>query len=158
MATSSRALSATTITQHLPQKHRYVRRGWQPNPARCAPIAPISPSSGLPLTNLPYFVRRTAGNQLPVYTDTKAGGTLQQTKIQKIEGSLEALRDQLAQELGINAKDGITINHLTGHVIVKVRASPSTSRRCARETMADMSDFQGWKRPQITKFLLERGF
>ncbi|KAI5288996.1 hypothetical protein KEM54_004583 [Ascosphaera aggregata] len=75
---------------------KFLRRGWEPTPARSAPIASTSRRTGLPLTNLPYFVRRTASNQLPVYTDTKAGGTLQQTKIQKIEGNVEALKDQLA--------------------------------------------------------------
>ncbi|KZZ86756.1 Ribosomal protein L49/IMG2 [Ascosphaera apis ARSEF 7405] len=127
-----------TSQQRLPQTKKFLRRSaaWEPAPARSAPIALVSPQTGLPLTNLPYFVRRTASNQLPVYTDTKAGGTLQQTKVQKIEGNVEALKEQLACELGIEPKSGdIAVNHLTGHVVVK-----------------------GWRRPQIQKFLLERGF
>ncbi|KAL1962083.1 hypothetical protein VTN77DRAFT_611 [Rasamsonia byssochlamydoides] len=96
----------------------------------------------LQLTNLPYFVRRTPSNQLPVYLEKKAGGTKQQTKIQKTEGDLEALRSDLARALGLesgepNAKKSpdVTINRLNGHIIVK-----------------------GWRKPEIQKFLLERNF
>ncbi|OAX81549.1 hypothetical protein ACJ72_04115 [Emergomyces africanus] len=75
----------------------------------------------LPLTNLPYFIRRTPSNQLPVYLVTKAGGTKQETKIQKTEGDVDALCSDLAKTLGIepNSKD-IYINRLNGHVVVKV--------------------------------------
>lgn len=96
----------------------------------------------LQLTNLPYFIRRTASNQLPVYLVTKAGGTKQQTKIQKTEGDLDALRNDLAQYLGLESGEprtpkssDITINRLNGHIIVK-----------------------GWRKPEIQKFLLERNF
>ncbi|KAL2002744.1 hypothetical protein VTN02DRAFT_6074 [Thermoascus thermophilus] len=95
----------------------------------------------LQLTNLPYFVRRTPSNQLPVYLVTKAGGTKQQTKIQKTEGDLEALRSDLARALGLESGDGrkkspdVTINRLNGHIIVK-----------------------GWRKPEIQKFLLDRNF
>lgn len=79
------------------------------------------------LTNLPYFVRRTPSNQLPVYLVTKAGGTKRQTKIQKAEGDLEALRSDLARALGVETgapgekkSPDVSINRLTGHIIVKV--------------------------------------
>jgi large subunit ribosomal protein L49 len=59
---------------------------------------------------------------------TKAGGTKQQTKIQKTEGDLEALRSDLARALGLESGDpnakkspDVTINRLNGHIIVKVR-------------------------------------
>lgn len=81
----------------------------------------------LQLTNLPYFVRRTPSNQLPVYLVTKTGGTKRQTKIQKTEGDLEALRNDLARTLGLESGDSraaksseVTINGLNGHIIVKV--------------------------------------
>ncbi|GAQ04334.1 39S ribosomal protein L49, mitochondrial [Aspergillus lentulus] len=100
------------------------------------------PGANLQLTNLPYFIRRTASNQLPVYLVTKAGGTKQQTKIQKTEGDLEALRSDLARYLGLESGDprapkspDVTINRLNGHIIVK-----------------------GWRKPEIQKFLLERNF
>ncbi|KAB8074699.1 mitochondrial large subunit ribosomal protein-domain-containing protein [Aspergillus leporis] len=102
---------------------------------------PLS-SANLQLTNLPYFIRRTASNQLPVYLVTKAGGTKQQTKIQKTEGDLDALRNDLAQYLGLETGDhrshkssDITVNRLNGHIIVK-----------------------GWRKPEIQKFLMERNF
>jgi len=101
-----------------------------------------SPNPPLQLTNLPYFVRRTPSNQLPVYLVTKTGGTKQQTKIQKTEGDLEALRNDLARTLGLESGDPraakspeVAINRLNGHIIVK-----------------------GWRKPEIQKFLLERNF
>ncbi|PKX92156.1 mitochondrial 54S ribosomal protein mL49 [Aspergillus novofumigatus IBT 16806] len=109
-------------------------------PATTGAVPP--PGANLQLTNLPYFIRRTASNQLPVYLVTKAGGTKQQTKIQKTEGDLEALRSDLARYLGLESGDprapkspDVTINRLNGHIIVK-----------------------GWRKPEIQKFLLERNF
>ncbi|GLA22514.1 hypothetical protein AnigIFM63326_003428 [Aspergillus niger] len=104
---------------------------------------PVSqPPPNLQLTNLPYFIRRTASNQLPVYLVTKAGGTKQQTKLQKTEGDLDALRNDLAQYLGLESGDprapkspDVTINRLNGHIIVK-----------------------GWRKSEILKFLQERNF
>ncbi|KAL4897088.1 mitochondrial large subunit ribosomal protein-domain-containing protein [Aspergillus ambiguus] len=103
-----------------------------------------TPSTGTPspatetlqTTNLPYFIRRTACNQLPVYLVTKAGGTKQQTKVQKTEGDLDALRADLARYLNIDPKSpDVTINRLNGHIIVK-----------------------GWRKSEILKFLSERNF
>ncbi|GIK01566.1 hypothetical protein Aspvir_005604 [Aspergillus viridinutans] len=111
------------------------------NPSATTGAVP-PPGASLQLTNLPYFIRRTASNQLPVYLVTKAGGTKQQTKIQKTEGDLEALRSDLARYLGLESGDprspkspDVTINRLNGHIIVK-----------------------GWRKPEIQKFLLERNF
>ncbi|KAH8692652.1 mitochondrial large subunit ribosomal protein-domain-containing protein [Talaromyces proteolyticus] len=96
----------------------------------------------LQLTNLPYFVRRTPSNQLPVYLETKAGGTKKLTKIQKTEGDLEALRSDLARTLGLETGDPrakkspeVTINPTNGHIVVK-----------------------GWRKPEIQQFLTERNF
>ncbi|KAJ5135180.1 uncharacterized protein N7515_004458 [Penicillium bovifimosum] len=111
-----------------------------------APSAPPTPGKPakkttptLQLTNLPYFVRRTASNQLPVYLVTKAGGTKQLTKIQKTEGDLDALRNDLACALGVvdgnKPNPDVTLNRLTGHIIVK-----------------------GWRKPEIVNFLQERKF
>ncbi|KAL3457882.1 mitochondrial large subunit ribosomal protein-domain-containing protein [Aspergillus heterothallicus] len=104
-------------------------------------ITPPS-AANLQLTNLPYFVRRTPSNQLPVYLVTKAGGTKQQTKVQKTEGDLDSLRNDLARYLGLESGDpkgakspDITINRLTGHIIVK-----------------------GWRKSEIQAFLRERNF
>ncbi|KAJ5601614.1 hypothetical protein N7510_011148 [Penicillium lagena] len=103
---------------------------------------PQTPQPALQLNNLPYFVRRTPSNQLPVYLVTKAGGTKQQTKIQKTEGDMDALRRDLALALGVESPNGpppkkpeVTINRLNGHILVK-----------------------GWRKPEIQKFLEERNF
>ncbi|EEP82586.1 conserved hypothetical protein [Uncinocarpus reesii 1704] len=90
----------------------------------------------LPLTNLPYFIRRTPSNQLPVYLVTKAGGTRQETKLQKTEGDVDALRNDLIKALGMEQNpNDVVINRLNGHVIVK-----------------------GWRKPEIQQFLLDRKF
>ncbi|KAJ5683824.1 Phosphopantothenoylcysteine decarboxylase [Penicillium maclennaniae] len=105
------------------------------------PSTPITPKANktqpaVQLSNLPYFVRRTGSNQLPVYLVTKAGGTKQLTKIQKTEGDLDALRDDLAYTLGVDVRSpDVSINRLNGHIIVK-----------------------GWRKPEILKFLSERNF
>ncbi|EAS32668.3 uncharacterized protein CIMG_03692 [Coccidioides immitis RS] len=100
------------------------------------PTEAAAPRPVLPLTNLPYFIRRTPSNQLPIYLVTKAGGTRQETKLQKTEGDVDALREDLIKALGMekNPSD-VTINRLNGHVIVK-----------------------GWRKPEIQQFLLDRKF
>ena len=63
-----------------------------------------------------------------MYLDTKAGGTKQQTRIQKTEGDVEALRSDLAIALGlepfgdsqVKKTPDVSINRLNGHIIVKV--------------------------------------
>jgi hypothetical protein len=60
---------------------------------------------------------------LPVYLETKAGGTKRLTKIQKTEGDLEALKSDLGKALNLETgskKPEVTINSTTGHIIVKV--------------------------------------
>ncbi|OQD89527.1 hypothetical protein PENANT_c002G03355 [Penicillium antarcticum] len=98
-----------------------------------------NPNPTLKLDNLPYFVRRSASNKLPVYTDTKAGGTKKLTKIQKTEGDLDQLRNDLACALGVvdghKPNPDVAINRLTGHIVVK-----------------------GWRKPEIMKFLEDRRF
>ncbi|TQS35602.1 hypothetical protein Golomagni_03970 [Golovinomyces magnicellulatus] len=66
-----------------------------------------------------YCVRRTPSNQLPIYHVEKNGGNKKLTRIRKVEGNVKALRDELREVLNLTEKE-CTINHLTGHVIVKV--------------------------------------
>jgi large subunit ribosomal protein L49 len=112
----------------------------------------------LQLTNLPYFVRRTASNQLPVYVVTKAGGTKQLTKIQKTEGDLDALRNDLALALGVvdgsKPNPDVTLNRLTGHIIVKVCISTMVGLYSNKSSYI----IQGWRKPEIVNFLQERRF
>lgn len=103
-----------------------IRRQSQAQPQKGHTIPPPS-AANLQLTNLPYFIRRTPSNQYPVYLVTKAGGTKRQTKVQKTEGDLDALRSDLARYLGFESGDprapksaDVMVNRVTGHIIVKV--------------------------------------
>lgn len=55
---------------------------------------------------------------MPVYTDKKRGGNLRLTTVRKITGDLHALREELQMWLSKKEQD-VTVNTLTGHVIVK---------------------------------------
>ncbi|CRG85960.1 mitochondrial large ribosomal subunit L49, putative [Talaromyces islandicus] len=134
------------LTRKFPASTHIARKQTPTTPAADAEVAQVQ-SPPLPLTNLPYFVRRTPSNQFPVYLETKAGGTTRLTKIQKTEGDLEALKSDLTRALGLDSVKSysrgprhkktpeITINQLNGHIIVK-----------------------GWKKPEIEKFLADRNF
>lgn len=68
---------------------------------------------------LPYYVYRTASQQLPVYQIAKRGGNLHQTRIRKINGDVKKLRDDIQKALEL--KEGnIAINSITGHITIKV--------------------------------------
>lgn len=62
-----------------------------------------------------------------MYQQAKRGGNLHQTKIQKIEGDVEKLKDEIVKGLGIK-EELVLINRLTRHIVIKV---------C--ETVGDMS-------------------
>ncbi|KAJ5103651.1 Phosphopantothenoylcysteine decarboxylase [Penicillium argentinense] len=124
----------TFLTQLRRQAQALKEQPISSNPT--IPSKPKAPKPALQLTNLPYFVRRTGSNQLPVYLVTKAGGTKQLTKIQKTEGDLDTLRSDLAYTLGVDQRSSdVSINRLNGHIIVK-----------------------GWRKPEIVAFLQERNF
>ncbi|KAJ0426140.1 mitochondrial large subunit ribosomal protein-domain-containing protein [Aspergillus carlsbadensis] len=140
---TQRALLHVSI---CPQQRRtflvQLKRQSQTLKGNTSTVTPPPSAANLQLTNLPYFVRRTPSNQLPVYLVTKAGGTKQQTKIQKTEGDLDSLRNDLARYLGLESGDpkgakssDITVNRLNGHIVVK-----------------------GWRKNEIKTFLLERNF
>lgn len=132
----SHGMSLPQLLLPVQQYRTFLARLARKSPATThstrTPISPVeaqAPSSPLQLTNLPYFVRRTPSNQLPVYLETKAGGTKRLTKIQKTEGDLEALRSDLAKALNLEEESGssqskknsaVTINSTNGHIIVKV--------------------------------------
>ncbi|KAF2433662.1 hypothetical protein EJ08DRAFT_560362, partial [Tothia fuscella] len=85
---------------------------------------------------LPYHVSRTPTNNLPIYTDIKAGNTLRQTRIRKIAGDAQALRMELIKGLKLDPeREKCEINGVTGHIIIK-----------------------GWHKPRVEKFLIEKGF
>lgn len=104
-----------------------IRRQTQAQSQKGHTTIPPPSAANLQLTNLPYFIRRTPSNQYPVYLVTKAGGTKRQTKVQKTEGDLDALRSDLARYLGFESGDlrapksaDVAVNRVTGHIIVKV--------------------------------------
>ncbi len=68
---------------------------------------------------LSYHVHRTPSQKLPVYQQSKQGGNLHQTRVRKIDGDLQALRDDLRQALGLQ-EEHIVVNQLTRHIIIKV--------------------------------------
>lgn len=84
--------------------------------------------------NLPYFVTRSRADELPIYTLRKRGGNLKMTRVKKIDGKREVLKDELRQLLRVPEKE-VAINSVTGHIMIKGH----------------------WK-PQIEKFLRERNF
>ncbi|KAI1947891.1 hypothetical protein LOZ07_003532 [Ophidiomyces ophidiicola] len=96
-----------------------------------------TPALALPLTNLPYFIRRTSSNQFPVYLEKRAGGTKLETRLQKTEGDVDALREDLIKALGMdeNPADDVKINRLNGHILVN-----------------------GWRKAEILQFLQDRKF
>ena len=84
--------------------------------------------------NLAYFVTRTPSQQLPIYLEKKRGGNLLRTKLRKIDGDKEVLRQALEEELVLSPKD-CAINPITGHIVMK-----------------------GWHKPQIEAYLKARRF
>lgn len=86
-----------------------------------APVVPppVVPPTQAALQPLSYHVNRTASKQLPVYQTTKRGGNLRQTKVRKIEGNIQALREEMRSAMGLQ-EEHIAINHLTKHILIKV--------------------------------------
>ena len=123
---STPALPTQQTRSFLAQIRRQTQAQTHKEHTTTTNIPPPS-AANLQLTNLPYFIRRTPSNQYPVYLVTKAGGTKRQTKVQKTEGDLDALRSDLARYLGFESGDlrapksaDVAVNRVTGHIIVKV--------------------------------------
>ncbi|DAA74351.1 TPA_exp: Uncharacterized protein A8136_3549 [Trichophyton benhamiae CBS 112371] len=130
-ATSSRTIVTHITRPFTAPKSTRSQASLQPQQS-----APAGQADSLPLTNLPYFIRRTPSNQLPIYLVTKAGGTKQETRLRKTEGDLNALRDDLVKYLGLESKPSeVYINQTNGHITIK-----------------------GWRKPEVTQFLLDRRF
>lgn len=56
-----------------------------------------------------------------MYLETKAGGTRQETRLQKTEGDVDALREDLIKALGMEQNPAdVVVNRLNNHIIVKV--------------------------------------
>lgn len=72
------------------------------------------------IAKLPYYIHRTASQQLPIYKLAKRGGNLRQTRLRKVEGDIARLRGDLQEALSL-VDEHIKINQLTKHIIIKVR-------------------------------------
>ncbi|GAM83242.1 hypothetical protein ANO11243_012280 [Dothideomycetidae sp. 11243] len=105
---SSHRTSQPTRIKNYPDK--------APAPLRVVDAEPIPASQQSP--NLPYYVTRTPSNELPVYNLAKAGGNKPLTRIRKIDGDIEALREALQHHFQLK-RDECTVNHLTRQVLVK---------------------------------------
>jgi large subunit ribosomal protein L49 len=81
-------------------------------------------------------VSRTPTNNLPIYSDIKAGKTLKQTRIRKITGDVQALKNEIIKVLELDPeREKAEVNTLTGHILIK-----------------------GWHTRRLQKFLTEKGF
>lgn len=76
---------------------------------------------------MPYYVTRTSSNELPIYTLRKRGGNMLLTRVKKIDGDVEALRDELRSTLGLEQKQ-VVVNALTRHVLLKGHRKPEVER------------------------------
>ena len=79
---------------------------------------PPTPNPSAVVT-LPYYIHRTASQQLPIYKLAKRGGNLRQTRLRKVEGDIARLRTDLQEALSLE-DEHIKINQLTKHIIIKV--------------------------------------
>ncbi|RMX52395.1 large ribosomal subunit protein mL49-like [Pocillopora verrucosa] len=82
-----------------------------------SPSGWVPPATEKP--NLPFFIKRSKYNNIPVYTDYRSGRTRKLTIIRRVKGDLKALEECLKSHLG---NDIITSrNELTSQV--KIRGS-----------------------------------
>ena len=67
-----------------------------PEVAQSDTFVPLSQPLGL-LEDLPFQVTRTHTGNLPVYTDTRAGGQRKVTVVRKLFGDVEAFKQELSK-------------------------------------------------------------
>ncbi|KPI35228.1 uncharacterized protein AB675_3804 [Cyphellophora attinorum] len=105
-----------------------------PTPTSPETTAPFQPNPGpTPTTlpfKLPYLITRTKSLNLPVYEQTKGGGTSQLTIIRKITGDIPTFQRHIHQALFPSEsedfkdkrgrkKKWVSLNENTGHVVVR---------------------------------------
>jgi large subunit ribosomal protein L49 len=93
---------------------------------------------------LPYAITRTRPGQLPIYNLTKGGGTKHITRIRKLSGDLNALKEDLTKALGLEGGmtnrrgervEAMNVNWLNKQIFVR-----------------------GWRGPEIKAWAESRGF
>ena len=85
--------------------------------------ATSSAATSATTTSTPYLVSRTKSNRLPVYLRIQAGGSKRTTLIRRIDGDALALKADVQEALGVDKAD-VSLNPVTGHVVVKVLHIP----------------------------------
>ena len=112
---------ASHRSRHAKKERDYPTRHLshdQPAPKKLIP-EPVTPlPTHLCAPNLPYFVTRTPSNELPIYTLRKRGGNLKLTRVKKIDGRVETLRDELKTALKLGEAEA-SVNPITKHVMLK---------------------------------------
>lgn len=88
-------------------------------PACKFPSQPPPTPDASAIAKLPYYIHRTASQQLPIYKLAKRGGNLRQTRLRKVEGDIARLRSDLLEALSL-VDEHIKINQSTKHIIIKV--------------------------------------
>ncbi|KEZ38902.1 hypothetical protein SAPIO_CDS10221 [Scedosporium apiospermum] len=86
--------------------------------------ATSSAATSATTTSTPYLVSRTKSNRLPVYLRIQAGGSKRTTLIRRIDGDALALKADVQEALGVDKAD-VSLNPVTGHVVVKGSHVPS---------------------------------
>ncbi|KAL2118747.1 hypothetical protein VTJ04DRAFT_5706 [Mycothermus thermophilus] len=87
------------------------------SPSSSSTLPSSSPSPARTRPALPYYVGRTASNELAVYHLAKRGGNKKLTTVKKVEGDRAKFRAALAAALHLKEKE-VVINSVTGHIIV----------------------------------------
>ncbi|KAK0926805.1 54S ribosomal protein img2, mitochondrial [Friedmanniomyces endolithicus] len=112
---------ASRLTNYPRAERAYPTRHLTHSPIPYPKLIP-DPVSFLPTEqcapNLAYFVTRTPSKELPVYQLTKRGGNMKLTRIRKIDGRPETLRDALRVELNLGDKEAV-VNAVTRQVVLK---------------------------------------
>ncbi|CAG8492876.1 1400_t:CDS:2 [Diversispora eburnea] len=70
----------------------------------------------------PYFLHRTQFMNLPVYSDIRNGKSRVLTVIRRVEGDIQALRDDIKREVFPNdtaTRSIIGINHTNNQIVIK---------------------------------------
>ncbi|CAG8765141.1 16117_t:CDS:2, partial [Acaulospora morrowiae] len=122
---------AVSVTKHKPEKNRISRYSLDENSADNPIIIDNRKQSNqlnqklepiIKYVQYPYFIHRTKNKSLPVYSDFRNGRSRMLTIIRKIEGDIQALRNDIRKEVfphdtPINSM--ISINHTNNQVVIK---------------------------------------
>ncbi|KAI9731975.1 MAG: hypothetical protein M1834_004426 [Cirrosporium novae-zelandiae] len=113
-----RPISTSSIARNQAAATKTPNPTPTPAPIDYTASNPLRPESPFYQYDLPYFVRRSKMQNLPVYIVLKRGGNLKMTHVRKIEGDAADLKKRLQGHLGVPDKD-IAINPTNKDIIIK---------------------------------------